>query len=106
MQKLLDSCVAALLVSDCRDSDPIHRFQRAASRVEELLRSLGFPLIASELCRYRSDCGPMPANPPPHGLRVAAATLPPPPEGEQPPPPPPPKRQAKQKQSVAEELDF
>lgn len=64
MQTLLDTCVSALIVSDCRDRDPVHRLQRAAHRVEQLLHGLGFVETAKTLRRYREECGEFPRDPP------------------------------------------
>lgn len=64
MQALMDSLVAALLTSDCRDRNPVHRLQRAARRVEELLHGLGFVETAKQLRRYREECGEFPHDPP------------------------------------------
>lgn len=71
MQSLLDTCVAALLISDCRDRDPVHRLQRACRRVEELLHGLGFVETAKTLRRYRDECGAFPQDPPKEPVAAA-----------------------------------
>lgn len=72
MTQLLDTCVAALLVSDCRDRQPLHRLQRATRRVEQLLAGIGFPETAKTLRQFREDCGPIAEDPP----REEPVTLP------------------------------
>lgn len=66
VERLLDTCVAALIVSDCRDESPVHRLQRAVLRVEELLTGYGFVATAKAVGKLRRECGEFSADPPPH----------------------------------------
>jgi hypothetical protein len=53
---LIDSLLSALIVNECRDiTAPTDRLERASIRVEELLRSTGFPETSQLLKRYRDE---------------------------------------------------